>query len=88
MAYGRINFAGDMPFAPLLKSLVGGGNSGQTAIPSKPRVIRMPTNSDPSVLAAGQRARSGLLRNRGRLSTILSDATRGTITGSGGKLGA
>ena len=82
----RINYAGDMLFAPLMRGLMGGGQS-QSAIPAKPRVVRMPTNSDPSVLAAGARARSNLLRSKGRLSTIMTDMTR-SITGSGGRLGA
>lgn len=87
MAFGRINLAGDLVFAPLMKSMFGGGAPAQTAAPPRPRVVRMPTSSDPSVLAAGTRARQNLQRGRGRLSTILTDMTRGTMTGSGGKLG-
>lgn len=83
----RINYAGDLMFAPLMRGLMGGSTASSSSVPSKPRVVRMPTNSDPSVLAAGARARSNLLRGKGRLSTIMTDMTR-SITGSGGRLGA
>lgn len=64
-----------------------GGSNQAASNPPTPRVIRMPTSSDPSVLAAGQRARNNIRGRKGRLSTILSQATR-SLTGSGGQLGA
>ena len=67
--------------------MFGGGNNAAAATPPRPRVVRMPTNSDPSVLAAGQRARSNMMKRGGRLSTILTDMTR-SMTGSGGRLGS
>jgi hypothetical protein len=63
--------------------------AGASAIePPKPRVIRQPTETDPSILAAAQRTRRSALSRRGRLSTILTDNTRDTIGSSGQALGA
>lgn len=62
-----------------------GGGSKPAAPPPAP-VVRMPVETDPSVLAAGERARAEARRRSGRLSTILSDNLRG-LTGSSGKLG-
>ena len=52
----------------------------------RPRPVRMPTETDPDVLAAAKRARQAAMQRRGRLSTILTDQTMAT-TGSQ-KLGA
>ena len=57
------------------------------ALPS-PRVTRMPSESDPSVLAAAQRTRRAALRRHGRMSTIMTDQTRETVGSSGQSLGA
>jgi hypothetical protein len=46
----------------------------------------MPVPTDPSILAAGERARAEARRRSGRLSTILSDSLQ-SVTGSSGKLG-
>jgi hypothetical protein len=54
--------------------------------PPPPPAVRMPTATDPSVLAAGRRARAEAYKRTGRLSTILSDSLQST-TGSSGKLG-
>jgi hypothetical protein len=48
----------------------------------------MPTETDPSIQAAGMRAREGAMRRAGRLSTILTDQTQETTGSSGQKLGA
>lgn len=53
-----------------------------------PKPVRLPTEQDPSVLAAAERTREGALRRRGRLSTILSDRTQSLAGSSGSKLGA
>lgn len=48
----------------------------QPALP-KPKVRRMPTETDPAVLAAAQRTRKAALERKGRLSTILTDNSAG-----------
>lgn len=53
-----------------------------------PKPVRMPTETDPDVLAAAQRTRAAALKRRGRLSTILTDQTQGVVGSSGTKLGA
>ena len=63
-------------------NLFGGGSK----LPPPPPVVRMPSATDPSVLAAGERARLAAQRRTGRLSTILSDGLQ-AATGSSGKLG-
>ena len=45
----------------------------------EPKVVRMPTETDPDILAAGQRTRKAALARKGRLSTILTD----TLAGAG-----
>lgn len=52
-----------------------------TALP-QPRVVRMPTETDPAVLAAGQRTRRAALARHGRGSTILTDNLQNTLGGS------
>lgn len=52
----------------------------------KPKPVRMPVESDPEVIAAGQRTRENALRRSGRLSTIMTDQT--ASGSSGQKLGA
>ena len=56
--------------------------------PPAPRVTRMPTETDPSILAAAQRTRRAAMSRSGRLSTILTDQTRETVGSSGQRLGA
>ena len=61
--------------------------------PSRPRPVRLPTETDPSGLAASQRTRQAAAQRRGRLSTILSDGVhanpeKATTGSSGVKLGA
>lgn len=56
--------------------------------PPAPKPIRMPTETDPAVLAAAERTRAAALQRQGRLSTILTDANRATTGMSGAKLGA
>lgn len=57
-------------------------------LPASPKPVRMPTETDPEVRAAGIRARENALRRSGRLSTIMTDQTRETTGSSGQKLGA
>lgn len=57
-------------------------------MPEAPKPIRMPTETDPEILAAGQRTRESMLRRKGRLSTILTDQTKSISGSSGQKLGA
>jgi hypothetical protein len=57
----------------------------QSALP-EPKVVRMPTESDPNILAAAQRTREAMMKRRGRLSTIMTDNS--DIGSSGSKLGA
>lgn len=56
--------------------------------PPQPAKVRMPTETDPGVLAAAQRTRANALRRKGRQSTILTDQTLSTVGSSGMKLGA
>lgn len=68
--------------------LFGGGQQQSFKAPPTPSPVRLPTPTDPDILAAGRRARRGALRRKGRASTILTDQNR-EITGSSGvKLGA
>lgn len=60
---------------------------GSTAAPPAPPVVRMPVQTDPSILTAGARSRAEAMKRMGRLSTILSDSTA-SLTGSSGQLGA
>ena len=69
--------------------LFGGGGGGMAQQPMpKPKVTRMPNETDPEVLAASVRTRDEALRRRGRLSTILTDQTNTAVGSSGRKLGA
>lgn len=54
------------------------------AMPAAPKPVRAPTETDPDVLAAGQRARQFALNRTGRQSTIMTDNLRDT-TGSDGR---
>ena len=65
-----------------MAGLFGGG----TQPPPPPKPVRMPTERDPAVIAAGLRAREQLARSSGRSSTVLTDVLR-SVTGSKGKLG-
>jgi hypothetical protein len=56
--------------------------------PETPKPVRMPTETDPNVLAAAQRTREGAMRRMGRQSTIMTDMTKATTGSSGTKLGA
>lgn len=62
-----------------------GNGGGQTA--SRPKPVRMPTATDPDIIAARRRATEDAAKRTGRQSTVLSDALR-SVTGSHGKLGA
>jgi hypothetical protein len=57
-------------------------------LPPPPKPVRMPTEMDPEIQAAAQRARAGAMRRSGRMSTIMTDATQETTGSSGQKLGA
>lgn len=59
---------------------------GGSSKPSSPAPARMPVESDPSVLAAAERAKMDMMRRRGRQSTILTDSlsSRTNKLGSGG----
>lgn len=78
----------------MAKMFGGGGQSflqqappvAQALLP-KPKITRMPTETDPSVLAAAQRTRRAALARKGRLSTIMTDANE-TIGSGGQALGA
>lgn len=63
-------------------NLFGGGGS----TPAAPKVVRMPTQNNPTVLAAQRRTQEAAKNRGGRDSTILTDALR-SMTGSAGRLG-
>ena len=65
-----------------------GGLFSKPKMPDPPKPTRMPTETDPSVMAAGERVKADALRRKGRLSTILTDDTSTTSGSSGTKLGA
>jgi len=69
--------------------LFGGGSAGQMAsqLPT-PKAQRMPTETDPEVLAAAKRTRDAAMQRRGRMSTIMTDQLQSTVGSSGSKLGA
>lgn len=52
--------------------------------PPLPKPVRMPTESDPSIVEAGLRTRRAALQRSGRLSTILTDNLGGGGGGYGG----
>ena len=78
-----------------MAGLFGGGSSSPSSGGSildgglpKPKVVRMPTETDPSILEASKRARSAALKRTGRFSTILTDHLNQTVGSSGSALGA
>lgn len=74
-------------FSPKIPSMAGAGISAPTP-PPVPRITRMPTETDPSILEAAQRTRKKALERTGRLSTIMTDQTRDVVGSSGQSLGA
>jgi hypothetical protein len=56
--------------------------------PSLPKPVRMPTETDPSILDAAKRNRAAAYNRTGRLSTIMTDNLQNTVGSSGQKLGA
>lgn len=78
-----------------MSGLFGGGGSSPSphagildgGLP-KPRVVRMPTETDPSILEASKRLRENALKRTGRMSTILTDQLNRTVGSSGSSLGA
>ena len=69
--------------------------AGQAGLPTTapaplptPKVTRMPTETDPSILEAAKRTRRAAMQRSGRLSTILTDQTGDVIGSSGKTLGA
>lgn len=63
-------------------------NIGKTPKPPPaPKPVRMAVETDPDVVAAGNRTRLAALNRSNRLSTIMTDSLRNTV-GSGRKLGA
>ena len=55
----------------------------------EPKPVRMPSITDPDILAAAQRTRKAAMKRTGRLSTILTENTAGRVIGSSGRsLGA
>lgn len=64
--------------------------------PKEPRVVRMPNEEDPELLAAAQRKKASDLQRQGRMSTILTSQNQDkagaggnpTIGSSGKSLGA
>lgn len=61
---------------------------GKMPKPQLPPPVRMPTETDPDVLAAAKRTRENAMRRSGRMSTIMTDMTKATTGSSGSKLGA
>ena len=54
--------------------------------PAAPKPVRMPVETDPTILAASQRTRQAAMQRKGRQSTIMTDKE---LTGSTGQsLGA
>ena len=54
----------------------------------KPKPKRMPVETDPEVLAAGERAKKSAFRRSGRSATIMTNRLKETTGSSGQKLGA
>jgi hypothetical protein len=72
-----------------MSGLFGGSSGGvaQQPLPT-PKVTRMPTETDPSIMEASKRSRRAAMARHGRQSTILTDQLQETIGSSGQKLGA
>ena len=51
----------------------------------EPKVTRMPDETDPSVIAAGQRTRDSYMRRKSRQSTIMTENLGSSVVGSSGK---
>jgi hypothetical protein len=49
--------------------------------PPPPKPVRMPTETDPSVLAAAERAKLATQQRRGRQSTIMTDSLKSQTLG-------
>jgi hypothetical protein len=75
-------------FRPAAQAAAGQPMTPMPKPPEPPRVVRMPTETDPSIVAAQQRTRAAAMRRAGRMSTILTDNTRETVGSSGQSLGA
>ena len=54
----------------------------------EPKSKRAPVETDPDIIAAGQRTRQAALKRKGRLSTIMTDGVGSAIGSSGKSLGA
>lgn len=76
------------PKTPNFPSLQQAKVPDSPMVTAPPRVVRMPTETDPDILAAQQRTRQAAMRRTGRQSTILTDNTRDTVGSSGRALGA
>jgi hypothetical protein len=71
-------FGGDKPSPSMMQNPIN-------LLLPKPRPVRMPVDSDPSVLGAAERLRESALKRTGRRSTILTDnfnPPSGTAMGS------
>lgn len=71
-----------------MSGLFGSQSISTPATLPTPKPTRMPTETDPDILAAAQRTRKAALARRGRLSTIMTDQTQSVIGSSGKALGA
>lgn len=61
---------------------------GKPKMPPPPKVTRMPNPTDPEIERAAQRTRQAALNRKGRMATMLTDATSDVVGSSGSKLGA
>lgn len=50
----------------------------------EPQTVRMPTETDPAILAAGERAKGAARKRKGRQSTILTDSLQSRTQSLGG----
>ena len=71
---------------------MGGSTPPMPEPPEPPKVVRAPTEQDPSVLNASKRTRKQALSRSGRRSTLLTrntqNKTTNPIASSGSNLGA
>ena len=74
-------------FTPKIPAMASSAAPPPTA-PAAPKITRMPTETDPSIVEAAQRTRKAALNRTGRLSTIMTDQTGDVVGSSGQKLGA
>lgn len=64
-----------------MSSLFGGSSKSSATEVTTGKTVRMPTETDESVKAAGTKTKAAAISRTGRDSTILTDSTRDKVGG-------